>query len=212
MPTGPRPPIPPGVARVAISGTDMGHRWVQVFYLQVTGSGVTVNDLQTIANGIDTAFNTNIIPQMAPTTTMTAVEVVFIPSVGNEVVYKGSYARTGSYAGTRIDDVSSCAVIQWKISAYYRGGHPRSYMPGLATAHVTNGSDLDATETSGLATSWNAFRNAVNALTSTNITAVVMGTLSFASGKVWRTTPLFRQFTSVSVNPKLGSQRRRIHS
>lgn len=212
MPTGTRPPIPPGYARVAISGTDMGHKWVQVFYLQITGTGVTVNDLQTIADAISAAYNTDLCPQQASTTVMTTVQIVFIPSVGNEVTYTGSYSHAGTAAGTRIDDVSSTAVLQWKISAYYRGGHPRSYFPGVPTTHVANGSDLDSTLTSGLATQANAFRNAVNAITSTNVTAVVMGTLSYQTANAWRTTPLFRQFTSVSVNPKLGSQRRRIHS
>jgi hypothetical protein len=190
----------------------MGHRWVMVFYLQLVFGTVTVADLTTIANAIDAAWSANLKSQQASTTVMTNITIVFVPSVGNEVTYTGSYTETGTNAGTRIDDVSSTAVVQWKISAYYRGGHPRSYFAGLATTHVNNGSDLDATETTGLASSFTAFKTAINAITSANVTSVVMGTLSFASANAWRVTPIFRPFTSVSINPKLGSQRRRIHS
>jgi hypothetical protein len=190
----------------------MGHKWVMVFYLQVTGTGITTADLTTWANAIDSAWSTNIKAQQATTTVMSQVQIVFVPSVGNEVTFVGSYNEVGTGAGTRIDDVSSVAVIQWKISAYYRGGHPRSYMAGLATAHVLNGSDLDSLLTSTLAGVWSAFRTALNAITSTNATAITMGTLSFASGNAWRVTPVFRPYTSVAVNPKLGSQRRRIHA
>lgn len=212
MPTGPRPPIPPGVARVAISGTVYTHKWVQVFYLQCTHGTVTVNDLQTIADGIKAAWDTDVKPQVPSNVVMSTVTVVFIDAVGSEVTYTGTYSVTGTSSNTPIDDASACFVVNWKISAYYRGGHPRTYLPGPSTNHVSNGSDIDSASLSSVATAMNSFRNAINALTSTNISVVVMGTLSFASGKVWRSTPVFRPFTSVSVNPKLGSQRRRIRS
>lgn len=210
MPTGPRPPIPPGVARVAISGTTMTHKWVMVFYLQITGGTVTVNDLQSVANEIDSLYNSNINPLVPSTVTMTDIKVVYVPSVGNEVVFEGNYSRTGIGAGTQVADASACFVVNWHISAYYRGGHPRTYMTGVTTTEITNGSDLSSTATTAVSGGWNAFRNALNAFTTTNISTIVMGTLSFQSGNVWRATPLFRAYTSVSTRSKLGSQRRRI--
>lgn len=212
MPTGPRPPIPPGVARVAISGKTLTHTWVMVFYLQLTGSGIIVNDLQSVANQIDTLWNTNIAPKVPTTVTMTNISVVFIPSVGNETRYDGSYSRAGTNGNTQVADASACYVVRWAISAYYRGGHPRTYMPGVSTADVTNGSAIGGASASNIATAWNTIRNALNSFTTTNITGIVMGTLSFQTGNAWRATPLFRPFTSVSVSNLLGSQRRRIRS
>lgn len=212
VPTGTRPPIPPGVARVAISGTFFTHRFVHVFYLQLTHTTVTVNDLQSLADEISTLWNTNIAPKSVSNVTLTSVAVTFIDAPGSEVVYQGTYSHAGTYAGTAVNDASLCYVVNWKISAYYRGGHPRTYMPGLTTADITNGSDINSTSASGVATAWNTFRNSLNAYTTTNISAIVMGTLSFQTANAWRTTPVFRPYTSVSVNPKAGSQRRRIHS
>lgn len=212
MPTGPKPPPPPGTARVAISGTCQGHAWTQVFYLQLTGSAITVNDLQTLANDIEGFYSTNLAASMPSVWALTDIKIVYIPSAGSEVVYEGTYSLVGTNAGTIVDNAASCLVIRWAISAYYRGGHPRTYMPGVMTSLVTNGSNIDPTNGSAFATKYNAIRNGINATTTTNITAVVMGTVSFQSGNAWRVTPVFRPFTSVSYNPKLGSQRRRIKS
>jgi hypothetical protein len=181
-----------------------------VFYLQLTHGTVTVGDLQSIADEIDTLWNADIKTVSSADVTMTSVEIVFVTAVGAELTYVGTYSRTGTLAGTTINDASACAVINWKISAYYRGGHPRSYMPGLTTAAVASGSDVTSGTRTSLATAWNNFRNSLNAFTTTNVSAIAMGTLSFASGNAWRVTPVFRPYTSVAVRAKLGSQRRRI--
>jgi hypothetical protein len=212
MPSGPRPPIPPGIARVAISGTTLTHKWAQIFYLQITGSAVTVNDLQSISDEIATLWNTDVAPNLPGTVVLTNVTVVYIPSAGNELTYEGTYSHAGSSGNAQVADASACYVVQWKISAYYRGGHPRSYQTGPTAASVTNGSQISSGAVSAMASAWNSFRNSLNAFTTTNITGIVMGTLSFQTGNAWRTTPVFRAFTSVAVSNILGSQRRRIRS
>ena len=212
MPPGTRPPIPPGFAKVVLSGTLYNHRWVNVFYLQITTGGVvTVNDLQTVANGIASSWNTRIRPSLDNVCVLTGVQIIYVPSVGNEVVFQGTYTYTGA-GNDHVSDAGAAYVIDWTISAAYRGGHPRSYWPGVINAYVTNGSDITAAGLTALNTAATNFRNDINVLTATNITAVVMGTLSFASGKVWRGTPIFRAYNSNKVRNKLGSQRRRILS
>jgi hypothetical protein len=212
MPPGHRPPIPPGIARVAISGSVYGHKWVQVFYLQLTGSGVTVNDLQSLSDAIEGLYNTNIKAWWPSVVTLTDVSIVYIVSAGVELTFEKNYSLTGTSAASPIDNASGAVVVRWKISAYYRGGHPRSYMPGPTSDYVSNGSDVSGSAQTNIASAWNAVRNGINAITTTNITGVVMGTLSFQTGNAWRVTPVFRPFTSVSINPKLGTQRRRILS
>jgi len=212
MPTGPRPAPPAGTARVAISGTTLGHSWVNVFYLQLTHtSAVTVNDLQTIADGISTAwaahsgsFDTECV--------LTGVDVTFIPTSGTELRYVGSYSHAGTSTVTALKDVSANFVVDYVISDYYRGGHPRSYLSGVPVDATTDGANLTSAYQSGIVTNWNAIRNAINALTSTNITGTQMGTVRFSSGHSWLTPPRFVPFTSVKIGKrgKIGSQRRRI--
>lgn len=212
MPSGPRPPIPPGFAKVVLSGTIFTHVFRNIFYLQLTGSAVTVNDLTALATAIATAWNTNVAPTACSEVTLSQVQVIFIPSVGNELVGSWSGTHAGTAAGASIPDAAACAVIDWAIGAYYRGGHPHTQAPGVPLSTVTSGSIISSTQRAALATGWNAFRNAVNAITETSISAVVMGTLSFASANAWRSTPVFRNYSSCTVRNVLGSVRRRLTS
>lgn len=202
----------PSTARVAISGTIWGHKWVNVFWLNITHSGVvTVSDLQTIANGIDTAWSANVKGVLDNHCVMTSIDVAFFPTSTTEVRYTGSYNEIGTQA-SQLTDAAACTVVDWIISAYYRGGKPRSYVPGVRADQVNNGSDFSAAYLTAAATAFNNYRNAINALTSTNITAVVMGTLSFVQANAYRAAAVFYTYTSVKIRPKLGTQRRRILS
>lgn len=210
MPSGPRPPIPPTYARVAISGTTQTKPFTWVFYLSLTGSSITTTDLNTLAGDLLTAWNGNIAGQVTTDTVVTSCVVVYVPSVGNELVGSATASYSGSHASATVADASACFVVNWHINAYYRGGHPRTYHPGVAAADVSNGSTIASSRLTTLVTAFTNYLSAVNALTTTNITAVVMGCMSFQTGNNWRTTPLFRPFKSVTARSFIGSQRRRI--
>lgn len=197
-----------------MSGTFLGHAWVRVFYLEFTGTGITVDDLQSVADEVASLWLANTATYITNDVTLTAVDVRYIPSTGTELRYTGTYSDTGALAGPSVDDASAAHVIDYVISDYYRGGHPRAYMAGVATAYVTNGSDISAGGQANLVNAENGFRNALNAYTTTNITAMTMGTVRFESGGAWLSPPYFVAFTSVKYGKggKLGSQRRRILS
>lgn len=212
MTTGTRPAPLAGTARVAISGTIWGHRWVNVFWLQIANSSaVTVNDLQTIANGIDAAWAANVIGVLDNHAVMQQIDVTFFPTSSTEVRFTGTYNRVGTQA-SQLTDAAACTVVDWIINAYYRGGKPRSYVPGVRADQVNNGSTFSAGYLTAAATGFNAFRNAINALTSTNITSTTMGTLSFIKNNAFRVTPVFFAYTSVKIRTTIGTQRRRLLS
>lgn len=212
MPPGPRPPIPPGYARVALSGTLFTKPWVQVFYLQLTGTGITSADLNTLAGDIGTDWATNCAGQVTADVVATSCTIVYVPSVGNELVGSSTFSHAGSGGGTTVDSMAAAYVVNWHINAYYRGGHPRSYIPGVVIGDVSNGAVISGTRQSSVTSAYSNWLTAVNGRTTTNISAVAMGTMSFQTGNNWRTTPLFRPFKSVSVRSLLGSQRRRIRA
>lgn len=190
----------------------MGHAWVNVFYLNLTHTTVTVTDLQTIADGIHTAWTAQFKPIMTSSVVLSQVDVRFIPTSGSELRYTGSYSETGTSTDTQVSDAGACMVISWVISDYYRGGHPRMYIPCARNQTITNGSDVSSSLWSTVVGNANAFRNAINALTSSNVSAVVMGTVRFQHANAWLTPPVFTPFTSAKMGKsgKLASQRRRI--
>lgn len=210
MPVGHRPQPPVGTVRVALSGKILTHQWANVFYLRFTDDGTrTINDLDSILTAIGTNYSTDVLAQLSSSFTMTSITGVWITSVGNQLSDVKTVALTGG-AGAAVADAAASIVVDWKISDYYRGGHPRSYVPGVVSGNVTNGSDLSGGYLTSLATGFGALRNHINALTATHVSQVEMGTVRFQSADAWLTPPVFRPYTSVSIRAKLGTQRRRI--
>lgn len=210
MPVGRRPAPPAGTARLILTGLTQTHPWAAIQWLQLTSAAPAVADLQSIVDSISAAWNTNIVPNVPAAVSLSEVEAVWTPTVGTEIIAQNSTVRTGSLSGTIIADAGCSYVLNWHLNAYYRGGHPRTFLPGVITAAVTNGSDLVSGYQSAIQAAALAYLNAVNALTHGAISATLLGTVSFQVGNAWRTPPIFRPFTGVSVGGKIGTQRRRI--
>jgi uncharacterized membrane protein YphA (DoxX/SURF4 family) len=209
-PAGHRPAQPVGTVRLAISGTNNGYPWTNVVYLKFTDDGTqTAADLKTIIDAVMASWNTNIRPDHCTSVITTDAKAVWVTSVGNALEYESSVSYTGGQSSP-VPDNACCAVINWAINRYYRGGHPRTYHPSLPTGQVTSGALIAAGFQSTLAAAYTAFMNAVNALTATHVSIVALGTVSYAVGNAWRSTPVFYPYKSVGVRNTMGTQRRRL--
>jgi hypothetical protein len=212
VPTGPRPPIPPGFAKLVLSGTVLSKPWRNIAYLALGGSGIGTADLNTLCGTIDTAWGTRFIANLSDQTLLTQVQLVYIPSVGAEIVGNSTVTKTGTRVGGFVADASAAFLLNWNVNKYYRGGHPRWYLPGVCTADVTNGSVIGGSIRTALAVSGNGLLNDINAATTTNITSAQLGTLSFQHANAWRTPPVFWPFSTCVVAGLLATQRRRIRA
>lgn len=212
MPSGTRPPIPPLHAKLELQGTIWTHQYRLISYLALAGSGIGNADLNTLATTINTAYGTNVKPTVCASNVLTGVRIIYVPSVGAELQGINTTGQTGTHTGVNLDTASSCYVINWNVNRYYRGGHPRWYVPGVSADEIALGSSVSSTVRTALGTGFNAFLNAINAATTSNITSVQLGTLSFIQGGAWRVPPVFWPFATASASGLLGSQRRRIHS
>jgi hypothetical protein len=118
-------------------------------------------------------------------------------------------AVTGGAAAPAVPP-QSAVVISWGINASYRGGKPRTYLPGLASSYTTpsGGAGITTAAASAIEGYATAFMNAFNEslISSTN---PALGTISYQTGHVPRPTPIFREFFSATVHERLDSQRRR---
>ena len=183
-----------------------------MFYVNIVGSSITVNALSTFATALWSEIGSTVGGYWSNQVTLTTIDITYIPSVGNELRYTLSGGTTYALAETDVDNVASCYVIDFVISDYYRGGHPRLYMVGPTTNAVSNGSNVSGARQAALVTAWNNLRNWVNAYTAAPITSMSMGTVRYASHNAWLSPPRFTAYTSVKFGKKgkLGSQRRRI--
>ena len=181
-----------------------------VFYLRLTDDGTrTINDLNSILTAVGTNLNTDVMASLSSGCVVTLITGVWITSVGNQLTSSVSVNYPGTQS-TAVGDAAACMVVDWKISDYYRGGHPRTYFPGLVQSTITNGSTIAAATLTGLATAFGNWRNHINALTATHVSQVEMGTVRFQSAGAWLTPPVFRVFTGLSIRSLMGTQRRRL--
>lgn len=108
---------------------------------------------------------------------------------------------------------SASPCVSWHISAAYRGGHPRSYLPFTDTAIMDNGTlstnKINPVQAANIAAAASNFLVDMNGvLIGGSVTNI--GTVSYYRNKVLRVTPVFYPYgTAVRCNTRIASQRRR---
>src|SRR5437867_10671221 len=115
---------------------------------------------------------------MPPEAAFGEFDAVWQTGVGTALVSTRTVSHVGT-AGAAVKDAEACQLINWHISAHYRGGKPRTYLPGAIDAHVTDGHLIDASWRSSVAGRAADFLGHVNAITNGTIATVKLGTVSF---------------------------------
>lgn len=211
MPTGSRPGLPAQVVRVAVEGNVGGQPWANIFHVKTDLPGITsaqgVTDLLT-------AFNQKMIDsglwQFCSTTTH-VTQLSGVVQTTPDTAHKSQIASTitGITAGTVLPAEASL-VLSWLSEVFWRGGKPRTYIPGMVSTYAdTNHSWLDSQKAILLAKA-ELLRSGINSITTAAIDQCTMGMVSYASGKEWRPVPLFFPFTGVTIHDRIGTQRRRL--
>lgn len=210
-PVGPRPQPPAGSCKLAVNGILFNSSaTTNVFWLNLTSGGSpNVPDLTSLITSILASYKTNVLTQQSSSFKLANFVATWIPTVGAAYETAVTDATAGSLT-TGSDNNATSAVINWGINRYYRGGHPRTYLPGVADSDIANGRTLSSARQAAIAAGAQAWLTAVNALTHGDITACKLGTVSFQNGDVWRSPPVFEAYQSVKMRAFLGNQRRRI--
>lgn len=118
-----------------------------------------------------------------------------------------------------------CALVNHKLTARYRGGKPRSYFPWGTTTDLANPGAWDSTFITAVNSQFAAFIASMIGVPFDTTTLVNHSAISYyqgvyppvtlPSGRVKqaakpRTTPVVYPIIESVLNPKLGTQRRRI--
>lgn len=204
-PTPERPP--PGFTRVRIQGTGGDSAWGFGFWLQTAGTPGS-GDLDDLAQAIHEAFVDRLMGSLGTDFHVTETVVTYYRTVD---AIQGTYAHSdaGGQTGTTIP-ASAAMVLNWTIASHYRGGKPRTYLPGLKASAMTNDSQWDPAASSDVHDAAVLFLTDVNALSAGGITSVIMGCLHFFSAGVALVPPTFSGYSGLIARGKIGSQRKRI--
>jgi len=190
---------------------------VNTFWLQTPSSGTpTGTQMNSLAASFLTAFNNMWKVAMASGAATTQCIAEWNDGNGNMVVGTNANPQAGTQT-SGLSIASIAMILSWRLSARYRGGHPRTYLAGVDTSQFQDNATFKTTSVSAVQTAANTFLSAIDALVSTPFTSVTLGVLrQFANGgseatpKVFLNPPVFKPFTSVIVKPGIATQRRRL--
>jgi hypothetical protein len=104
----------------------------------------------------------------------------------------------------------SAVCWSWSIAASYRGGKPRTYLPGIPQSALSdpNGAAITPTYATALEGYGVAFKSAVNSIT-VSPSGIELGSPSYFLHNAVRPTPIFFPFLACTVHERVDSQRRR---
>jgi hypothetical protein len=202
---------PDNSARVAVGGTFNGINWANVFRAQLSVSAPpTQADFDAWVAAVGAAYKAQFAArQITDVLYRSAVGVFYAPG-GGELASVAALTGNGANAVGTGYDQEACKVISWLSTVFWRGGKPRSYLPGVQPSDIATGHLLSSGEIAALLAAAGGFRTAINGITSGAITATQFGFVSFRTGNADRVPPVFFPITGARVHGRLGTQRRRL--
>jgi hypothetical protein len=191
-------------------------------FFSYTGSGPSPADLVTLAGTIGTAWGADIAPYQSTNVNLFEIDIDDLTSATAAAIDEPSNVP-GTDAAAMLP-AGTAAVLQQGIARRYRGGHPRAYICGITQDKLQDAQTWKATFISGFPTSWQAFITAIKTSPPASFGALSQVNVSYYQGfttvtnpithrarnvPTLRGTPLVDPMIGYSMNPKVGSQRRR---
>lgn len=212
MPPGHRPPPPAHTARFAFEGQTEASPWANVLYLRNGGQQPPdQTDMQLLANFLYAAWGNTVLENLTATTTLDRCSVLYWLPSGDVLGSEAVGTDKGDFADPPYPANVSC-VISWTIQQHYRGGKPRTYLPGVPSSQFADNTTFQASWIAAVQNSARQFHRDVNGYSAGQFSDVHLGTVSFVFEQKWRTPPVFRDFTldQATVDSRIDSQRRRL--
>jgi len=219
----PLPPTPSGVIRVRLihqvsEDTDAES---SLHWAYSSGTPSQAN-LAALASAVGTSWSNNLRGQFASVVQLREVICIDLANPSNPpgIANPAVQANGGAAELT----AETCVLVNLVIQRRYKGGHPRVYMPPPVAASLQDAQTWTTAFTSAFQTAWNGFVSTITAYAGPpTLTGLV--NVSYYSGHTWhqntatgnwkkvntqRGTPLVDPITASVLNPKPGSQRRRM--
>jgi hypothetical protein len=201
-------PVAENVLKYEVLGTYDGTNWANIFHANFVGSD-NVSDLHALLVQLDTFYDTEFMPlQKNSSSHLSSVLTDLTSDTSPRVT--STPAVVGSITGPGL--AANAAVgLSWPILRRYRGGHPRTYLPGVGQDVLVNAHQLQPASITAYQAAAEAFLTDVNAADSGTITQCNLGSLSYHVGGAVRTVPVFDKFVGGAiVHSRLDTQRRRL--
>jgi len=133
---GPLPDVS-NTIRIKVNGSNQTTPWVALFYWHYLGGAPTGANLASFCTAFVAAMQSSLSPSFATTVTVNNAEAWDL-ATRTGAFGSGGSSWTGNRAGTPLP-TSVAACVGWKVTARWRGGHPRTYFPAGVQTDVLNG-------------------------------------------------------------------------
>lgn len=204
----PAPNDPPaGVARVSWKFTMESALATSGMWALITGAP-TGADLAALATDLYGVWETNILPLQQAGVNQVECEVRYWNGSSWDSASAFAVHAGGSAGNTTT--ANAAMLISWGILSSYRGGKPRTYVIGIREADLADSRLLTDAKVTALSAAGAGFLDDANAITTTNITSVSMGTVHFFRAGAALAPPTFDPYLSASGQKRVCSQRRRL--
>ena len=201
------PPVP-SVARFAVSGTNQGQKWVNIFHSKYSNVPADTPTMNAICQAVHTAYLNAFTPLFSPNCILNTVDGQDLSS-RTGAIGTFSLAHPGTAAGVVEMAVQVALCLSWTITDRYRGGHPRTYLPGINGADVTGGRLLTTTGHTQYLNAAAAFLTNMNAIAA-GASSWQMCCVRYFSQHQLLANPLVRVIGGQSVHGRIDTQRRRL--
>jgi len=219
----PVPPLVANVIRFRCTGTLQNDAaWGNRLYVSYSGGPPSVSNMLTLAEGVSSAWSTDLSAFQSSAVTLTAVDAVDL-SATDGAANTADVTIAGTGESTQLPN-QVAAVIKFDLSRRYRGGKPKMFLAGIPTNVIADDSHFTSAFCDDLGSAMNSFNSTIKATFADTTTLTGIVNVSFYEGFTsvenpvthrWRNIPSYRGTPLVdavggfTVDPVYGSQKRR---
>jgi hypothetical protein len=205
------PPLQPvdGVVKCTVNGIAGGRPTANLFYIvHGTSAAWTAAQVQAAADLINAQYAAHFLPLLTSAFALTGTDAVDLSSSAGAAASHPSGATGGASGAFFPNNVAAC--ISWLTARHYRGGHARTYLPGIPAAASVDGVHWTSTFLGSMGSAALDFRAAVNAASSGLPAPISLVSVTRVIGGVVRVPATFDVITGSRFDDRVDTQRRRL--
>jgi hypothetical protein len=200
----------PQVVRCVVEGRWSAQPCVNVFHIMKTTpvSAITQPEIDNLAIEVRGNYQTRFLPLMDDAFTLGNVICTDLTS-NTSFVGVATGQNPGAKVGTGLP-ANVALVVSWEIGRRYRGGHPRSYFPGMVTADQSGLTQWVSATLTAWDTAAGNFLLDNNAFTGTGASTWSMCAVHREFEKQPLTNPIVSHILGAHVDSRIDTMRRRL--
>lgn len=213
------PPLPPleHTALIRVVMEQDSHYSQNVLHI-AWGNGATAtdSDMNTLAENVHVMYAGLMDGTLTGGTTYISESVTLKYATATDLTTPssafGQYTNSVAGAASQVALANAAVLISHHVNTRFRGGHCRTYLPGVTPDNTTDGRTWIAGAVTALQSWWTTQMGDILAGAYANIGDLELVMASYYSGKVRRETAVYYPVVDSTVDSVIRSQRRRVRN